>query len=337
MYCIGRVTRQQVIETFHKPIKARIFCRRWLWAPGSTIYDYPIFATLLGGYKGYDCVFEAIGPVIHLSRSRTPALTYVFFPPHPDLMGDGKFRTGFWRLYSVPYRIFYAMFSENIHSTRILSISEYVAGLCKRVWAVDSEVVYFPVPYEEWVPSSPHKRDGMITIGRFSPEKDQAAQIRIAEALRQFGISAPVNIIGAVSSPLNLSLYQALRDDVKARKIAGVNFCPNLSRGEVISLAQSSKVFLHTMRNEHFGIATVEAIAAGCIPIVHDSGGSREIVPYEELRFRTEAEAAEKVRLALNGEFDAHLSELQAHISKFSEETFKRKVTDIIISEAVSR
>jgi len=29
---------------------------------------------------------------------------------------------------------------------------------------------------------------------------------------------------------------------------------------------------------EHFGITTVEAMASGCVPIVYDAGGQREIV-----------------------------------------------------------
>lgn len=33
---------------------------------------------------------------------------------------------------------------------------------------------------------------------------------------------------------------------------------------------------IHTMWNEHFGIAVVECLAAGLITVVHDSGGPKE-------------------------------------------------------------
>src|SRR2546426_9894797 len=36
--------------------------------------------------------------------------------------------------------------------------------------------------------------------------------------------------------------------------------------------------YVHCAENEHFGITIVEAMAAGCVPVVHDSGGPREIV-----------------------------------------------------------
>jgi len=41
----------------------------------------------------------------------------------------------------------------------------------------------------------------------------------------------------------------------------------------------NSKVFLHPAPFESFGIAVADSMAAGAIPVVHDSGGSREFVP----------------------------------------------------------
>jgi glycosyltransferase involved in cell wall biosynthesis len=48
------------------------------------------------------------------------------------------------------------------------------------------------------------------------------------------------------------------------------------------------------MVGEHFGISIVEAMALGCIPVVHDSGGMREFVP-TQYRYRTIEQAAEKI------------------------------------------
>ena len=39
-----------------------------------------------------------------------------------------------------------------------------------------------------------------------------------------------------------------------------------------------AKVYLHLMEREHFGITIVEAMSASCVPVVHDSGGPKEIV-----------------------------------------------------------
>ena len=41
----------------------------------------------------------------------------------------------------------------------------------------------------------------------------------------------------------------------------------------------------HPELAEHFGIATVEAMAAGCVPVVIDKGGQREIVEHGRTGF----------------------------------------------------
>jgi glycosyltransferase involved in cell wall biosynthesis len=65
----------------------------------------------------------------------------------------------------------------------------------------------------------------------------------------------------------------------------------------MLSLA---KVYLHTMVGEHFGISIVEAMASGCIPISHNSGGMVEFVPAPN-RYETIEEAAEKINNAIAG------------------------------------
>jgi glycosyltransferase involved in cell wall biosynthesis len=51
------------------------------------------------------------------------------------------------------------------------------------------------------------------------------------------------------------------------------------------ALLGEAKVYLHLMEGEHFGITIVEAMSAGCVPVVHDSGGPKEVVN-EETGFR---------------------------------------------------
>ena len=72
---------------------------------------------------------------------------------------------------------------------------------------------------------------------------------------------------------------------VAAEQINNVLLYPNASKGKVQELLEASKYFLHFLEDEPFGITTVQAICFGCIPIVHNSGGQKEIVPYKELRF----------------------------------------------------
>ena len=70
-------------------------------------------------------------------------------------------------------------------------------------------------------------------------------------------------------------------------------------REKKIELLKKAKIYLHTMVGEHFGISIVEAMALGCLPIVHNSGGVKEFVP-EQYRYMNLQEAADKINKEIN-------------------------------------
>ena len=109
----------------------------------------------------------------------------------------------------------------------------------------------------------------------------------------------------------------------------GMRFYVNAAEAELDALLGGARAYLHP-RPESFGIAVVEAIAAGCVPVVPDSSAHPETVPFAELRYRTEAEAVEIVRGALGGRFDGLLPALKEHAQKFSEEAFQETMLGII-------
>ncbi len=99
-------------------------------------------------------------------------------------------------------------------------------------------------------------------------------------------------VIGRVCSQTALERLHSL---VKKLDLADrVKFYPNASAEQKIDLLRRAKIYLHTMIGEHFGISIVEAMALGCVPIVHNSGGMREFVP-EQYRYSTLEEAAQKI------------------------------------------
>jgi hypothetical protein len=82
---------------------------------------------------------------------------------------------------------------------------------------------------------------------------------------------------------------------------------------------------LHTMENEHFGIAPAELQRAGCIMFVHRSGGPMEIVGRrEELMFNDAAEGCERIcRVARDSAAQDELRRFAAERAEcFSEERF---------------
>jgi glycosyltransferase involved in cell wall biosynthesis len=172
---------------------------------------------------------------------------------------------------------------------RLLANSRFTASWIQRLWGASAQVVYPPVSME--APNGP-KRNVIASIGRFDPRdrKNVAAQL---DALPQF--------LSKVSSGWSLCLmgfsgegpddrsYLAL---LRAR-VQGlpVELVVNADREAVQRRLGEAKLFWHSRglsrsdegtlpawRMEHFGIATVEAMMAGCVPLVPADGGQPEIV-----------------------------------------------------------
>jgi glycosyltransferase involved in cell wall biosynthesis len=98
-----------------------------------------------------------------------------------------------------------------------------------------------------------------------------------------------------------------------------------LTREQLTQEVAQHRYGIHTMEEEHFGIAVAEILRGGCVPFVHDSGGPVEIVGGQrELRFRTAEEGAGALAAVIA---DAALrdrlrSVLAAQRERFSAEMF---------------
>ena len=141
-------------------------------------------------------------------------------------------------------------------------------------------IIYPPVDSNDLHQVAWEDRDNIVcSAGRFCPEKNQMDQIRLAQRTPDYQF----NIVGFAE--LGNDYFQKCKRYCQQNQVKNVFLYPNISSEEKISLMQASKFFIHPNINEPFGITTVEAILSGCIPLVHNSGGQKEIVPNKELRF----------------------------------------------------
>ena len=88
------------------------------------------------------------------------------------------------------------------------------------------------------------------------------------------------------------------------------------------------------MWNEHFGIGVVEYLAAGLIPVVHDSGGPKLdiVIPYERQPTGFQAETDEQFSQGFGTVFSMNQQErlkmrlrCRESAKRFTEEAFARK------------
>ncbi|HEV3076729.1 MAG TPA: glycosyltransferase [Thermoanaerobaculia bacterium] len=172
-----------------------------------------------------------------------------------------------------------------------LADSENIARRIREVYGVDSVVLYPPVagpfPRVPWQA----RRHAVVAVGRITPSKRWEMAVAIVDALRGQGHDLALTLIGHREDPR----YEArLRGLAAARP--WLRLLPDLGRRELLAELGSHRYGLHTTRDEHFGIAPAEILAAGCVPFVHASGGPVEIVgAHPDLVFDTVADAVERI------------------------------------------
>ena len=195
----------------------------------------------------------------------------------------------------------------NSEFTRAAATGAY--GLSPR----EIDTVYGPVDLTPG-PEPARKRAQVVSLGAFHPDKRQLDQIAVAASLPD----VPFRMLGAIRSPRYFAACAA-----RASEVGNVELVADASAATVRQALLHSAVFLHTKHNEHQGLSTVEGIASGCVPVVHDSGGQREVVPIPGLRFRTPQEAAAIIDRQVGEDGSPHLPELREHARRFGAAAFR--------------
>ncbi len=170
------------------------------------------------------------------------------------------------------------------------TISRFASLWTKRRWGIDCEIVYPPVD-TRYQPGD--KRNSILSVGRFAATGHSKKQLEMMDAfceLQDSGLrDCEYFSVGGVSdAPADQQYFQSVSRrslDCRAQAIA------NVDRARLKQLYEQSKIFWHAAGykesdarpelSEHFGIVTVEAMSAGCVPIVINKGGQPEIVQHE--------------------------------------------------------
>ncbi|MGH9922038.1 MAG: glycosyltransferase family 4 protein [Nitrososphaerales archaeon] len=234
--------------------------------------------------------------------------------------------TGLRRLYWYPYSKLHTLARTKTSYVTIVSNSEYTRQLIKNILTIDSQVVYPPVDIDFFRFRQSKKEPEIAVLSRFSPEKNYELAISVVEHLH----NKKFVFAGNVGDP---RYYKEINEIISRKGLAQrVKFEPNMATDDLTKILGRAKVYLHCRYNEPFGITVIEAIAAGCIPIVPDYSAHKETVPFQALRFANVEEASEKVKNAMEGRYDELLPKLQEHISQFDENSFRDKMVKLIES-----
>lgn len=166
---------------------------------------------------------------------------------------------------------------------QVVANSRFTAGWIEKLWGKPASVLHPPT-----VSVSPReKKPYLLGVGRFldgGRSKQQLTLVQMFRRLCERGLDGwELHLAGFVQDEAYFARVRAEAEGLPVR------FHPDLSRAELEALYGASSIFWHAVglgvdqerepgRMEHFGIVTVEAMSAGCVPVVINRGGQPEIV-----------------------------------------------------------
>ncbi len=171
-----------------------------------------------------------------------------------------------------------------------LAISHFSQTWAKRWWGVECNVVYPPVDNDYNIVE---KSDTILSVGRFTAAGVLKKKLEMLTAFRQLESSLArnweyISVGGLGDTHADQQYFENLCQVATGGR---ARLLTNLPRPDVKSVYERAKIFWHATGYgeddakrpelaEHFGIATVEAMGAGCVPIVINKGAQPEIVQH---------------------------------------------------------
>jgi glycosyltransferase involved in cell wall biosynthesis len=301
-------------------------------------------AELSRPYDVFVAIVHGMPPVCHAERGLLIVL-FPFFRPFGNWPLNDPPRGVFDLRRKIRNHLYRSEWRRRLESyDTIVSISEFTRTWTRELWDAESRVVYPPV---EVGGAAEPKENRIISVGRFTTSGHSKKQL---DVVRLFGTLPDVGergwvyeTIGAVGESAADIAYH---DEVSAlARQHGVIVSSNLSRPELQRRYLTSKLFIHAAGlgepadkpelSEHFGISTVEAMAAGCVPLVVNRGAQPEIVQHgvNGLVWSSLDELASQVReLTSDDHLRARMAEAaRARALAFSRQSFVGQMNDILL------
>jgi glycosyltransferase involved in cell wall biosynthesis len=169
----------------------------------------------------------------------------------------------------------------------IICNSKFTKEFIDKSYSVSSKVIYPPVDVESIHPAKKEKL--IISVGRFSknqlhPKKQEV----LIEVFKEIYIKNPTwrLLLAGQAKKEDEKYLRALK---KSARGIGVKVVENMPVEKLRENYANASIYWHATgfgedeiknpeRMEHFGISTVEAQAAGAVPVVIGKGGQKEIV-----------------------------------------------------------
>ena len=294
----------------------------------SLVYSYFTFKILI---KTYNPDFLLVtGNLTVLPKSiAEKTIVYVHFPSDLAIL-EKDYTSNIWKRLYIKLHLFisnnYIDF-DYLKKATIIANSNYTRNAIKKVWNIDSTVIYPPCPQYSFPLEDKIKKiekkdtEIMMTVcslGRFVPEKEYETILQIAKERPQLKFE----LIGGVAND-KISYLNSLKN--KASK--NVTFHVNATENQKMEILKRSKILIHSCKGEPFGIALIEAMSAGLIPVSHNSGAAKEDnIVDEKFRYNDLDSALNCLDIAVSEWNLDKASQLRQYAQNFSMENYNKNL-----------
>ena len=280
---------------------------------------------------GFDVVFGLFNEVDYGRKG----IQYIHYPtylrprPEVDLRWYHPPARGLNLYYQLADRM--ADFSlDRMKQNVSLVNSDWTGSHVEKFLGIRTQTLYPPVA--DPTPGAPwaERRNGFLTIGRISPEKEYERVMAILARVRDTVPDVTLTIVGTWDR--HVRHYRNTLFDLARSLGPWIEFRKAVSRAELQRLMATHRYGIHGMREEHFGMAPAELARAGCIVWVPAGGGQMEIVDREPaLMYLSDDDAVAKIVRTLDDPLEQRrLRAVLAGAERFSTANFMRQVREIV-------
>jgi len=217
--------------------------------------------------REHDLVINTYGDMVNSIAD----VAYVHFPMRATL--DYSQIPAFsspvrWAIYCRIYDLVTSIL-DRVNPSFLLTNSKFTQKIVREYLKRESLVLHPPVDVRLYANKNVKSENLVITVSKFTPKRCLYRIPLIAKNTQ--------NVKFVIVGGADEYSTRTIADLRKVSKECGVEnrvvLMPNIQRSRLVELLTRAKVYLHVMPSEHFGISIIEAMAAGCVPIVHRSGG----------------------------------------------------------------
>ena len=275
-------------------------------------FDFSDFDLVLSNKSGF-CHGVITGPeTLHICYCLTPTRYVWRYHQYADQENLGKVTRGVLNPFLTLMRVWDRLAADRVD--HFIAISEEIRQRISKIYRRDSVIIHPPVETTRFEPSN-RVDDYYLFVGRLVPYR------RLDVLIEAFNkLDRPLYIAG---SGRDRERLEALAND----NIKFLGFVPN---EDLPDLLARCRAFMFP-GEEDFGIAPIQAMAAGRPVIAYNGGGARETV-IEGTGILFDEQTVDEI-VSVVESFNAdrvNSAEIRAHAEKFDTSVFKQKMDDFV-------